>query len=417
VYRYEFTVPASREAWYALGGKRYEVNADFGGDLRIAYVSCNGQEHGDRARDEAERNAMWQRLGTQHKDEPYHLLLHGGDQIYADEVVEVHPASEGWPKNLPDHLSDEDTKALRNALWEAFFDRYARQYAHADFAFIAARVPSLSMWDDHDICDGWGSLKEEALDSAVGRTLFEVARECFLLFQFGNGRHETPVVCADVSGRSLTFAMTLPGLTIIAPDLRSERRPHKVMGENGWRGLRAAFSEVDGGHVIVLSSVPALGPRLSVLEWFIPFVPKLRKYEDDLRDQWQSKAHRQEWQEFLTELMVLDQRPGVSVTVVSGEIHLATHATMATANGELHQLVASGIAHPPPPRVFARGLGAFASLGEAPLAGHPITIHGLPGKANRYTAERNFLRIERRGGTWSAVWELEDSGPTPALPL
>lgn len=414
-WRHDIALPARSDAWYAFGGDRYAVNADFVGDLRLAYASCNGQEHGDAARDDAERNAMWHRLAEQNRDRPYQLLLHGGDQIYADELVNAHPASAGWPFDLPAALEDPD--GVREALFAAYFDHYARQYSAPDFADLAARVPSLAMWDDHDISDGWGSLPQEILESPVGRILFEVARAAFLLFQFGCGPGEVPAICPDRTGRSLSFVVPLPGLTIIAPDLRSERQPERVMGAQGWEVLTGALDAVNGAHVLLMSSVPALGPRLSILERLIPFVPKLRHYEDDLRDQWQSRAHRAEWQRFLSKALAVHDRADCAVTVLSGEIHLATHATMAGASGALHQLVASGIAHPAPPRAYARGLGALASLGEAPLKGHAIRISGVPGYGSRYAAERNYLVLERRARAWSALWELEGSGRSERLAI
>jgi hypothetical protein len=415
VVRYRFELPARADAWYAFGGERFRVDCAYGGDLRFGYVSCNGQEHGDETRPDAERNVMWRRLRERHAAAPLHLLLHGGDQIYADEVTEAHPLSARWPKHVPD-IGPQEASALKATLAEAFFSRYLAHFTQPDFAHLAARVPSLAMWDDHDICDGWGSLAVDKLDSALGKALFAAARETFLMFQLGAAPDEVPPFCLDGDGESLTFAVHLPGVSIIAPDLRSERRPHRVMGEKGWAACRQALAAARG-RVLVLSSVPALGPRLSLVERLMGLTPWMEKYEDDLRDQWQSLAHREEWRAFLSALMAVHERPDSSVTVVSGEIHLATHATMATVAGDLHQLVASGVSHPAPPAAYARALGVLASFGEAPLGGHPIRLGGLPGYPRRYAAERNFLVIERRAGEWSAFWDLETSGATPALAI
>jgi hypothetical protein len=90
---------------------------------------------------------------------------------------------------------------------------------------------------------------------------------------------------------------------------------------------------------------------------------------------------------------------------------------MATEAGPVHQLVASGVAHPPPPRLYALALGALARLGEAPLEDHPIRLRPLPGRRAVYAAERNFLAIERQGGGWRAAWRLERGGWTPWLDL
>ncbi|MDZ7811435.1 MAG: hypothetical protein U5L11_17060 [Arhodomonas sp.] len=72
------------------------------GELRLAYVSCNGQEVGDRERNLNERNALWQRLADADTARPLHVLLHGGDQIYADEMLDVHPALRAWRRGEED---------------------------------------------------------------------------------------------------------------------------------------------------------------------------------------------------------------------------------------------------------------------------------------------------------------------------
>jgi hypothetical protein len=46
-----------------------------------------------------------------------------------------------------------------------------------------ASVPTLMMWDDHDIFDGWGSYSPERQQSEVFQGIFNIAREYFYLFQ------------------------------------------------------------------------------------------------------------------------------------------------------------------------------------------------------------------------------------------
>jgi hypothetical protein len=144
----------------------------------------------------------------------------------------------------------------------------------------------------------------------------------------------------------------------------------------------------------------------------------MQKYEDDLRDQWQSRAHRDEWRRMLRLVRDLAQRDGHDITAISGEIHLATRAVMDLGAGlHLNQLVASGIAHRAPPQGWARFLGALSWLGEDPLPEHPIRVARLPGQRHRYLAERNYLILERGGGDWTARWDLEESGMTEPLSL
>ena len=418
VWRARFHLPADRPSSYQWSGESYDVAGDLRGDMRIAYVSCNGEEIGDLEREGSERNAMWARLREDHRSAPFSLLLHGGDQVYADQVTEGHPLSEDWPEHIPKDPSRADLADLRHHLRERFLERYTGLYRAPEFAWIAARVPSLMQWDDHDICDGWGSLPRSKTYSPVGQTLFEVARESFLTFQHASADGDLPRRFHDPSGLHLGWSVRTAGLRILAPDMRSERTRRAIMGEGGWAMMRAEAAAPVHCHTFLMSSVPLLGPRLSLLEALMVAVPKMQKYEDDLRDQWQSRAHRAEWCDMLRLVRDIALADGHDVTVLSGEIHLATRATMKLRTDHwLHQLVASGIAHRAPPKAWARFLGALAQLGESPLRGNPIRIRRIPGQASRYIAERNYLLLERHSDSWRARWVLEQSGTTPPLTL
>lgn len=412
VWRYELELPKGAPG-YRFEGHDYTVVTELEGDLRLAFVSCNGMEHSDLDRDPAERNAMWARLREEHEAAPFALLIQGGDQIYADEVTDGHPLSDTWPDDLEQMPGSDDLADLKRHLERGFIARYLMVLRAPDAARLYAEVPTLSMWDDHDICDGWGSLPQEVTDGPLGAALFDVARRMFLLFQLGLVESDIASSLPDASGASLGWRHRLPGVTLLAPDLRSQRRRDRVMGAEGWR----LVSETDpmGDHTIVVSSVPLLGPRLSLLEQLLVLIPQMQKYEDDLRDQWQSQAHRTEWRRMLGEMKRL--RASGPVTVISGEIHLATRAEMRAPEGTVHQLVASGITHPEPGQAYAVALGLLASFGEAPLSDSPISILSLPGHRRRYVAERNFLTLWRRDGRWQSQWHLEKSGPTAPLDL
>lgn len=417
VFRYRFSLPAATGGSYCVHDKTFEVAGISDDDLRLAYVSCNGQEEGDFQRASDERNPMWQRLADQHVEDPYNLLLQGGDQLYADEALQVHPAVRAWAAGQQVECPENVLNEIRERLHDFLFGAYYHLFHQGAPAWIMARVPSLCMWDDHDICDGWGSLDESRLDAPVGRAVFEAAREFFLLFQAGCTAAEPPPIFVDRQLRTLTWAANLPGLLLLAPDLRSERRPQRVMGPAGWEAVEEVLRSTQQCRVLMLSSVPLLGPRLSLVEAVMQRLPGLQKYEDDLRDQWQSRAHREEWRRMLRTLLEVHERDRCQVTVVSGEIHLATRATMTTDDGPLHQLIASGIAHPAPTPWYGRILGTLACLGEAPLAGNPIRLFPLPGRRSIYTSQRNYLVFERRAGRWSARWELEANGTTSRLEL
>ncbi|MGR3518911.1 MAG: alkaline phosphatase D family protein [Roseovarius sp.] len=418
VWRARFVLPCAAGACYRWNGAKYTLAADFEGDLRLAYVSCNGEETGDMERAASERNAMWARLAAEHERAPFALLLHGGDQLYADEVTEGHPLCHDWPDRPPRDPSRAGIADLRRHLRERFFARYAALYRAPQFAWLAARVPSIMQWDDHDICDGWGSLPRSRTYSPVGQCLFEAARESFLVFQHAARDGDLPARFTDPGGAHLGWVVRRGDLRIIAPDLRSERTRRRIMGDGGWRMMRAEATRAQEGQSLLMSSVPLLGPRLSLLEWIMVVVPRMQKYEDDLRDQWQSRAYRDEWKQMLRLVRDMAQRTGHDIAAISGEIHLATRAVMDLGEGlHLHQLVASGIAHRAPPVMWARTLDLLSRLGEDPLQGHPITIERIAGQRRHYVAERNYLVLSRVAGQWQAEWELEQSGRSAPLAI
>ena len=61
---------------------------------------------------------------------------------------------------------------------------------------------------------------------------------------------------------------------------------------------------------------------LSWLERLHILLPGQQGYQDDLRDQWRSYAHRHEWSRFVEQLFAFAVRTGTAVAVLSGEIHL-----------------------------------------------------------------------------------------------
>ncbi len=419
IWRFDFRLSARSDAGYYYGDHWYPVRADLTSDLDLAFVACNGREQGDTRRDLSERNALWRHLAALHRDSPLHLLLHGGDQLYADELLSLDPVLRAWADpDAPLPAADEIPADLDRQMLAYMVRRYCDLYRQPGIAALISRVPSLMMWDDHDICDGWGSLPAERLDHPVGRLVFSVARRAFCLFQLGADPDQPlPTPMWDAGGDHVGLGVALPGVAIVAPDLRSQRRPDRVLAPSGWQALTRSLTATTAERVLVLSSVPGLGPRLSGVETLLGLWPGSQKYEDDLRDQWQSRAHREEWRRFLELLLAVHERDDQRVTLLSGEIHLATRGELAASTVPLHQLVASGIAHPPPPTSYARALGALARLGSSPLPGHPIRMRPVPGQRRIYCNQRNYLLLRRRERAWSARWQLEYDGLSPLLGL
>ena len=194
---------------------------------------------------------MWRRLQREHERQPFSLLLHGGDQLYADEMLLSHPTLADWneadPDDKPGHAFSPDAE---QAATRYLLDAYVDLYSQPEFAFLARRVPSVMIWDDHDIMDGWGSHPTGMLDSPIGRGLFALCRRLFMLFQLGRQPDHWAASGDDQLAPTLTYAVSYPEIAVVVPDLRSERRPDCILAQPGWSALDQALQNAaEARHV------------------------------------------------------------------------------------------------------------------------------------------------------------------------
>lgn len=419
LWRYDFRVPLSateRTVDYRIGGGppwRIRLPAQ-GGPLRIAFTACNGFEDERTGSAGPGRNRLWRKLEAEHARAPFHLLLHGGDQLYADSVWHEVPALAAW-RRLPARrrLAAPFTPEVAEAVADYYFGRYCWLWEQPELARIMPAIPSLMMWDDHDIFDGWGSHDPEWEDCPVFRGIYAAAREHFALFQLAARQDQLPQGFSDPGGAQFGWSYRLlHGIGIIAPDLRSERSLERVMGDAGWRAfVRMLEGLTDCRHVLLLSSVPLLNAHEGFLERLYEALPGQQYFQLDMRDQWRSIFHRDEWLRLLRHLFDFSARTGARITAFSGEIHLGAFAVAQHAGTKIYQLTSSGIVHPPPPAPLVAFLD-WMSTGPAEEVepGLKLDVLKIPGYGKRFLGERNWLALELSGANpgLGATWHTAD---------
>ncbi len=391
------------------------------GALRVAFASCNGAEDETAAAAiSGGRNAMWAHLTRSHEADPFHLLVMGGDQIYADGLWNL-PSIAAWRRSPNGRaMRAPFTDTMREELERHYLAIYASVFGSPEVSAILARVPSVMIWDDHDIVDGYGSRKPDWQASAVANGLFDVARRAFALVQLGldpdcDAAARTGQGFAANPDVGFGWSGDFGPARIVVPDLRSGRTRHRVLAPAGLDHLGDAVATSDAAHRVVISSVPLVNADLSAAERVLtPLMPLIDLYQDDLRDQWMSHAHRDQWNAIAGRLLDVSDRARVSI--VSGEIHLGAQGFARRGDASIEQFIASGIAHPPPPTALARGYEWFAGRtrrrGDIAIEMRPVAPDG-----RRYVAERNWLALTfEADGTRGAVLHTERSGPLPLAP-
>lgn len=422
LWRFDFAVPRGAEETFPTygfdGGTRWRMAVPgHATRLRFAFTSCNGAE--DEAtldRHPTPRNALWDDLLRRHAEEaPFHLLLQGGDQLYADAVWREGAALRAW-KRRPARIrrAEPFTAALAEEAMDLYFDHYLKTFGQAEVALAVSQIPSVMMWDDHDVFDGFGSLPEAEGSCLVVRGVALAARRCFALFQLGAAVEALPEGVWGGDRGTFTQGFRIGDVGILAPDLRSERTPRRVLSPQSWAELPVWLGRFAGcRHLLLMSSVPLLYADVGRVERLVDRLPARTGYEDDLRDQWRSVAHTKEWRRLLTTLVNFSRACGCKVTVLSGEVHLGGRAVLRATGVEIWQLISSGIVHPPPPRLYAAVLERLARRVDTPVDGMTLEMPPFAESGRRMMRQRNWLALTvTERGRLLARWHAEGEPDT-----
>lgn len=493
----EFGLAQGQAAWhFTVPGK--------GEAPRMAYVSCNGFSDPSSMRKLVRpANAVWSDLLCNHDStlrpadyeldkeqlwheerlhdnglQRFHLLLMGGDQIYFDSIWEEIEALKSWVGlSRPEQLVFPISKALDKEIEDYYFGLYSRRWLpesrlpwagtepNRDAADAMARIPTVMMWDDHDIFDGWGSYSTEMQQSPLFQTMFRHARKAFWVFQMQHKLADLPdlqgtqrlnVSQKDPQYQPINWGAKLkkdllalplldgqPGFTsvyalgpvsIVAADLRTERSRTQVMGQDTWDAFKRWLSTLPKQkaakcqHLIFMSSVPVAHPKLSLAEGLLDVFGQDHVQDsnaDDLKDHWSHDDHEGERKRLLQTLMDVAEEQMLRVSIASGDVHVAAWGsayrrdTPPTSNwAQIQQFTSSAVVHPSlvgvAERLFLFMLNSTASKVQVIDVQLNVEMMLFPGH-NRYVMPaRNWLAFEVDSGNGNgdgcklwATWRCE----------
>ena len=436
VWRLDWSVAQTNQEQpvdYAInGGETYRfVVPEQNKPLRICYGSCFGVNTLQDVNKVRNKNAMWKVLQRVHQEKPYHLFFLGGDQIYSDQVWEtVQPLRDWLHKPLKKRVQAPFTADMEQQVAQFYFDLYCQMWSQKHPAAILSQIPTLMMWDDHDIFDGWGSYTPEQQECAVYLGIFSQAREHFRLFQL-QAQHDTDFGEIGFLGNNgFTYAHRIGDLALVALDLRSERTLNQVMSPETWTRLQTWMEDelkeklmpdnsrrTGCKHLLVMSGIPIVNADLTLLEAALDIRPGKQRMEDDLKDQWLSRAHQQERLRLIHRLLQFSQESRCRVTIVSGDAHVAfmgyiqsnrDHHTCAEAN-VINQLTSSAMVNLPPPALVVYMMEKLLS-GKIEEVDRDITARLLkyPGTSRHILGVRNWLSVilDEQPCIW-AEWYVE----------
>ena len=295
---------------------------------KFAYASCNGFSSPDLLAKTDEPYLLWDKLLDQHKAKPFSILIMGGDQVYADEIWSKVSELEEWSRlKMTEKLKRKATKPMIKNLNDFYEKLYLKKWSDIQMSLCLATIPTIMMWDDHDIFDGWGSYPSELLNCDVYQNIFEVAKKYFEIFQIRTVKNET-LFNKDKS--HFSFALKFRNYDILALDNRTQRSIYQVMGNNQWKELNTYLdTNIASSNLLILSAVPVVYRDFSLTENLVDFTSWQEELTDDLKDHWRAKEHQGERMRLIMRLfMNIEKRrtllKNTRTVILSGDVHVGS---------------------------------------------------------------------------------------------
>jgi len=339
---------------------------DTGQPLELALFSCNKPFKKTIFNNtRLENDTMWEgfyRALGQRGSSQLRFIIGGGDQVYTDSVETL----DIWKylnKNMS--RSGSTVRPAREEIVSWYRDIYRGYWGFRPMQQAFARFPTYMIWDDHEIADGWGSIRfdedkprRDELDKLlpdwqdIGRPaalrlvsrMASAARQVYNEYQHSHNP-QTP-------DRQWDYAFTCGAAATYVLDGRGHRdfnrADNKILGAaqlNRFRLWMQAVDVTQTPFVFVVSAVPLVHLRPAVTA--IGRRTRLaRRAWDDLRDHWEHPAHEEECAAF-TEVLFEGAARGLRICILSGDVHISTAFRLRhkQSNNIIYQLTSSAITY------------------------------------------------------------------------
>jgi len=315
-------------------------------NFRVAVVSCN-----DLAvlESKTEESNLWNDLYQKVTNQEIDYILHIGDSVYMDSgnIDDDKPYNCCKKILLVTQKSQWETKAPE--LREIIQSEYRRTWGHPSVARVLANVPNLTMFDDHEIRDGWGYKAEDYDLTSADNFYGWIAREVYYLYH--RQLRENVNFNNMSSIKEEYYYEILNGVGIVFTDYRGIRTWHRdpndlgtsQLGKAQWKFLEELFKKT--GKFAELNSV--LFVSTFPLVWLSEAPSKtstLRRNQNEPKDFW-GHSYLKEQADLLTILREWKfLKEGRELVIICGDIHTGGHTDIYYGKQKvLQQLTASAI--------------------------------------------------------------------------
>ena len=269
--------------------------------MNVVLFSCNGFSLGVDPSDF--KSSPWFDVLKNHQEKHYHVMLGGGDQIYSDSIKKHSKKLQGWMEETSKHK--KRTMEIDQEALDEFHDYYLNNYLgwfgqgfwegpngttlQGCFPAAMASIPSVNIYDDHDIIDGFGSYKDKTMQLPYFSAIGNVAYEYYMLFQHqmsvdeavhNDAKAEPQWIIPNQKGPFIkqknhsNYVRLGKEIALVGVDCRTERRLSEIVTKPSYDAIFARLErEITAApeikHLLVMLGVPIMYPRLAWLEWLL----------------------------------------------------------------------------------------------------------------------------------------------------
>ncbi|ORZ15213.1 hypothetical protein BCR42DRAFT_353367, partial [Absidia repens] len=406
-WRYELNLPLTTQPQHvlystpSLPGQTHDFYLPaIQESMRFMFYSCNG--FSDIPQDIKDKfggndHPLWQDVLDRHQVMPFHVLIGGGDQLYQDKIIKE-DFMQPWndEKDPKKRLAMTLPPKMIDGMEHFYFNNYVDNFGKQKNPWVAkafASIPSINMWDDHDIIDGYGSYPTEMQNAHCFTTLFRYACRFYYLFQ-----HHTTVELAERHGlirgtkpACNSVVTTLgPDIGILSLDCRGERTKHDICQPKTYDiVLNALHTRLPSTvkHLLIATGVPLIYPRLTLFEKAMDGAAgfnlatlagktgalgdaisgSLNKWNgdpellDDMNDHWTAGNHLVERKRLIENLQQYARQKSVRVSFLGGDVHCCGAGKLYSKDMKekeegdpyfMVQIISSAIVNVPPPQAL-----------------------------------------------------------------
>jgi len=309
--------------------KRFPAEGD--SDFSFGLISC----HKPR-KEKIEK--MWNFLYDKMSEKKSGFLIQAGDQVYCDNGSE-NDKNNAWKKS--NELLKKDSPGTdddqHKQMLDLYRDVYFNNWEFPEVQKVMSTFPQYMIWDDHEITDGWGSVKDHFNETS--QKIYKAAKEAYIEFQHSHNPE-------PLKKGTFYYAFNYGSAAFLVMDLRGERniKEERLISDDQREEIKKWLDsdKIKNSKILfVVTSVPVIHLSRSF--------GSLGSIIDDIADQWSYKHNKIERQKLLQNLIQWSGPENKPVFMLGGDVHVGTEVCIKkdNTNIRLHQVTSSPITNKP----------------------------------------------------------------------